>query len=107
MKCVNRVGILLEFLWFWFAGPELLGEERLKAWGQRLEWWLRVIVVIVWFLLLCLLWVVFSDLMPDEVVEMMPVIVLISASALLSVVSALPLIMSDEVHNRAIRRLLR
>jgi len=24
----NRLGILLEFLWFWLAAPEILGEER-------------------------------------------------------------------------------
>ena len=31
---VNRVGILLEFLSFWLAAPEILGEERLRV----LEW---------------------------------------------------------------------
>jgi hypothetical protein len=28
---VNRVGIVLEFLSFWLAAPEILGEERLRA----------------------------------------------------------------------------
>jgi len=28
---VNRVGIVLEFLSFWFAAPEILGEEPMKA----------------------------------------------------------------------------
>ncbi|MGA9350232.1 MAG: hypothetical protein WBW48_15725 [Anaerolineae bacterium] len=32
---VNRVGIVLEFLSFWLAAPEILGEERLR----KLEWW--------------------------------------------------------------------
>ena len=27
---VNRVGIVLEFLSFWLAAPEILGEERLR-----------------------------------------------------------------------------
>jgi len=35
---VSRVGILLEFLSFWFAAPEILGEERLKALERRAEW---------------------------------------------------------------------
>ena len=34
---VNRVGILLEFLSFWFAAPEILGEERLRALERRVE----------------------------------------------------------------------
>jgi hypothetical protein len=28
---VTRVGIVLEFLSFWFAAPEILGEERLEV----------------------------------------------------------------------------
>jgi hypothetical protein len=28
---VNRVGLLLDFLAFWFAAPELLGEKRLRS----------------------------------------------------------------------------
>jgi hypothetical protein len=34
---VNRVGILLEFLSFWFAAPEILGEKRLRV-LERKEW---------------------------------------------------------------------
>ena len=34
---VNRVGIVLEFLSFWFAAPEILGEERLRALERRVE----------------------------------------------------------------------
>ena len=34
---VNRVGIVLEFLSFWLAAPEILGEERLRALERRLE----------------------------------------------------------------------
>jgi hypothetical protein len=34
---VNRVGIVLEFLSFWFAAPEILGEERLRAVEQGVE----------------------------------------------------------------------
>ena len=34
---VNRVGIVLEFLSFWLAAPEILGEERLRALERRVE----------------------------------------------------------------------
>ena len=34
---VNRVGIVLEFLSFWFAAPEILGEKRLRALERRVE----------------------------------------------------------------------
>ena len=37
---VNRVGIVLEFLSFWLAGPEILGEARLEALEKRERpWW--------------------------------------------------------------------
>jgi len=34
---VNRRGIVLEFLSFWFAAPEILGEERLRGLERRVE----------------------------------------------------------------------
>jgi len=37
MEWVNRVGIVLEFLSFWFAAPEILGEERLRKLERRVE----------------------------------------------------------------------
>jgi hypothetical protein len=37
----NRAGIILGFLSFWFAAPEFIGEERLKAWERSLERVLR------------------------------------------------------------------
>ena len=37
MKWVNVVGILFEFFSFWLVAPEILGEERLKSWEERLE----------------------------------------------------------------------
>jgi len=40
---VNRVGIVLEFLSFWFAAPEILGEGRLRALEQRVEQGIRVL----------------------------------------------------------------
>jgi hypothetical protein len=40
---VNRVGIMLEFLSFWFAAPEILGEERLRALELRLKRGIRVL----------------------------------------------------------------
>ena len=33
----NRLGIVLEFLLFFLAAPEMLGEERLKALERRAE----------------------------------------------------------------------
>jgi hypothetical protein len=33
---LNRVGLVLAFVSFWLAAPELIGEERLKAWEGRL-----------------------------------------------------------------------
>jgi len=106
MQWIDRVGLLLNFLAFCFAAPELLGERRLKTWRQPLERWLMVIVVLVWFLLLSFLWVAFSDLMPDEMVEMMPTIWLISTTAVLSVVSALPLIIPGGVLSRVVRPMI-
>jgi len=35
MKWVNRLGILLEFLSFWFAAPEILGEGAVEKTGAR------------------------------------------------------------------------
>jgi hypothetical protein len=40
---VNRVGIVLEFLSFWLAAPEILGEERLKKLERRVERGIRVL----------------------------------------------------------------
>lgn len=42
MEWVNRLGLVLEFLSFWFAAPEILGEERLRALEQRIEQGLKV-----------------------------------------------------------------
>ena len=78
MQWIDRVGLLLNFLAFCLAAPELLGEERLRAWRQQIERWSMAIVVLVWFLLLSFLLVGFSDLIPDEMVEMMPTIWLIT-----------------------------
>src|SRR5437016_3477192 len=33
---VNRVGLTLGFLAFWFAAPEFIGETRLRKWEQAL-----------------------------------------------------------------------
>jgi hypothetical protein len=37
VKALNLLGIVLEFLSFWFAAPEILGERRLRAIERRLE----------------------------------------------------------------------
>jgi hypothetical protein len=107
MQWIDRVGLVVNFLAFCLAAPELLGEERLKAWGRQLERWSMAIVLMVWFLLLSFLWVGFSDLIPDEVVEMMPTIWLVSTTAVLSVVSALPLIIPGGVHKRIVQPMMR
>jgi len=53
---VNRVGIVLEFLSFWLAAPEILGEERLRALEHRTERRLQrmVVPVLAWMLLVIL-----------------------------------------------------
>ncbi len=33
---VDRVGLLLQFLSFWFVAPELVGEERIKTLGKSM-----------------------------------------------------------------------
>ena len=38
---VNRVGILLEFLSFWLAAPEILGEEPMKTVCSDLAWFTK------------------------------------------------------------------
>ncbi len=106
MQWIDRVGLLLNFLAFCFAAPELLGEQRLKAWRRQLERWSMAIVILVWFLLLSFLWVGFSDLIPDEMVDMMPTIWLISTTTVLSVASALPLIVPGGVLSRIVRPMM-
>ena len=60
---VNRVGIALEFLSFWFAAPEILGKRRLRAMERKVErviralplallmlfFWTAMVVLTVWF----------------------------------------------------------
>ena len=48
---VNRVGIVLEFLSFWLAAPEILGEERLRKLERRLERgvrWLPLMIILLY-----------------------------------------------------------
>lgn len=33
---LNRIGLVVGFLSFWFAAPEFIGEQRLKSWEQIL-----------------------------------------------------------------------
>lgn len=37
MEWLNRIGIILNFLSFWFVAPDIIGEARLKAWERNLE----------------------------------------------------------------------
>jgi len=34
---LNRIGLILNFLAFWFSVPELIGEKRLIAWERKIE----------------------------------------------------------------------
>jgi hypothetical protein len=40
---INRIGMAIGFLSFWFAAPEFIGEERLKEWEDRLARILRAL----------------------------------------------------------------
>lgn len=51
MEWVNRLGMSLEFLAFWFAAPEILGEERLRALEQRVEEGIKVLPSVLMILL--------------------------------------------------------
>jgi hypothetical protein len=44
-KVLNLVGIVLEFLSFWFAAPEILGVDRLRALEQELKKGIRLLPV--------------------------------------------------------------
>ena len=46
-KVLNLVGVLLEFLSFWFAAPEILGEERLIKLESGLERAIKLLPVVV------------------------------------------------------------
>jgi hypothetical protein len=37
MDWINRLGILLTFISFWFAAPELIGEKRLRLWENKVS----------------------------------------------------------------------
>src|SRR5215470_3595367 len=39
---LNRAGLIIGFISFWFAAPELIGEPRLKAWEAALAAGLRL-----------------------------------------------------------------
>ncbi len=45
MEWINRVGLMFEFLSFWFAAPEILGEKRLR---KLLELGLKVLPAAEW-----------------------------------------------------------
>ena len=46
-KLLNLLGIVLEFLSFWFAAPEILGEERLRAMERGLEKGIKLLPAVV------------------------------------------------------------
>lgn len=37
MKWINVLGMTLQFVSFWFAAPEILGEEKLKHYEEKLK----------------------------------------------------------------------
>lgn len=51
MEWINRLGLVFEFLSFWFAAPEILGEKRLRTLERRLERGLRALPRILLILL--------------------------------------------------------
>lgn len=53
MKWVNALGLTLQFISFWFAAPELLGEQTLKRMEAGLKKLIAKIPVIVVLLFCC------------------------------------------------------
>ena len=58
---LNRGGLILGFLAFWFAAPEFIGETRLKKWERalakgllKLPFWAKVVLGIVITCVTCL-----------------------------------------------------
>jgi hypothetical protein len=72
---INRLGLFLGFLAFWFAAPELIGEERLKRWEKwALEDFIRDVPknlgCLVSFSVACLMafsWLALCLLLPDRI----------------------------------------
>jgi hypothetical protein len=52
MKWINAVGMLLEFISFWFAAPELLGESSLKRFEKGLKNLISIIPILIIFLVI-------------------------------------------------------
>lgn len=57
---LNRVGLILGFVSFWFAAPEFIGEPRLKSWetkmakglgtiGKLPEWPLTILIAFTFY----------------------------------------------------------
>jgi hypothetical protein len=86
---VNRVGILLEFLSFWFAAPEILGKERLSALEQRSEQWIKQLPIIMigplgWVIYVGSLMVLFrQELRTHEGVKVLVVLLLVTVLVIL------------------------
>jgi hypothetical protein len=106
MQWIDRLGLVLHFLAFSLAAPALLGAGRLKDWRRQLERLLMSVIIVMWFLLLSFLWIMFSDLIPAEMVEMMPTIWLTSTTAVLCIVCALPFIIPGGVQKRVVQPIM-
>jgi hypothetical protein len=104
---LNRFGLLLGFLSFWFAAPEFIGEERLRSWEQSLarglfklpkasQWFFALIILaaIVDYTINFFRWFLVQPLtrLPDVPQSWILVIALTSGTMLLAQVSIEPIV---------------
>ena len=71
MQWVNRLGLVLDFLAFWFAAPEILGEDRLRAMEGRLEKGTSVLSALGFASVVGLALIIAVMLLPDLATEWM------------------------------------
>jgi hypothetical protein len=55
---LNRTGMILGFLAFWFVAPEFLGEARLRSWEKSLAKLIEILVIVVFVSIVPLLLVI-------------------------------------------------
>jgi hypothetical protein len=60
MKWINAIGMLLQFLSFWFAAPELLGDTKLKAFEKGLKNFIASIPMILIIMIITIFSISFS-----------------------------------------------
>jgi hypothetical protein len=54
MKWINLIGLTLQFLAFWFAAPELLGEQAMRKFEAGLKRLISALPIIIIFLVIAL-----------------------------------------------------